>query len=330
MKVCVFGAGAIGSHVAVRLHEGGAQTSVIARGAQLAAIKAGGIRMRVGGEETVAAVAASDDPAALGVQDAVIVTLKAPALPSLAATIGPLLGPDTPVVFAMNGIPWWYFYKHGGEQDGRRLPAIDAGDAVWRAVGPERAIGGIVYSACEVTEPGVVEVASAKNRLVFGEPDGRRSERAEAIAAVLSRGGLPTVVTETVRDEIWSKLMGNIASGPLGILSQSPVNAFASDPACEGLMRSILAEAAAIAEALGCRPSRDTEGRIASMRNLAHKNSILQDLERGRPMEIEAIYRTPLELARMAKVPTPVLDWVIALATLRARAAGLLPEAATA
>ncbi len=203
MKVCVFGAGAIGGHLAGRLAEGGAAVSVVARGAQLDAIRADGLTVRAPDRTIHARVAASDDPAALGPQDAVLVAVKAPSLPSVAAGIGPLLGPETPVVFVMNGIPWWYFDRHGGPLDGRRLPRIDPGVGVREAVGPARTLGGVVYSACTVVAPGVIEVAGTGSRLVLGEPDRTAPlDRAEAIAAPLRAGGIKTVCTDHIRDEI--------------------------------------------------------------------------------------------------------------------------------
>ena len=324
MKICVFGAGAIGGFLAVCLNRGGVQPSVIARGAHLDAIRSAGIRLRHADKETVVAVEASDDPAELGVQDIVIVTVKAPALPSVAATIEPLLGPGTSVVFTMNGIPWWYFYRHGGPLDGRRLPAIDPGDGLWRTVGPDRAVGGVIYSACEVVEPGVVKVRHENSRLFLGEPGGQDSERVAVLGDILRRGGLKTTATRSIRDEIWTKLMNNIASGPLAVLTRCRVSDIVAEPSCERAMRMMLEETASIAEALGCRPDRDIDSKIAFLRKLDHKPSILQDLEHGRAMEVEAIYGTTLTLARMAGVKTPNLELWTALVTLRAREAGLI------
>jgi len=323
MKICVFGAGAIGGHLAARLAKAGVEVSVVARGAHLAAMQAHGLTLHAPDLEGVFPVRASDDPAALGPQDAVLVTVKAPALPSVAAAIGPLLGPETAVVFVMNGIPWWYFYDHGGVHDGRRLPTVDPGDAVWNAVGPERAIGGVVYSACTVVAPGVIHVETVKSRLVLGEPANRVSARAAKIAAPLEEAGFQMVVTDRIRDAVWSKLMLNLTSGPLGVLTQSGPMAVYAEPACAEAVRRIVAEGAAIAEAMGCAPTYNAERQIAAGLKLAHKPSIVQDLELGRPMEIAAMLEAPLELARMAGVATPTLDFGVALARLRAKAAGL-------
>lgn len=325
MKVCVFGAGAIGGHVAARLHRGGAEVSVVARGAQLAAIQADGLRVHAKDAEMHAQVRASDDPAELGPQDAVIVAVKAPALPAVAAAIGPLLQQDTSVAFAMNGIPWWYFHAHGGDLDGRRLPQVDPDGAMWDRVGPERALGCVVYSACTVTEPGVIHVENARSRLVLGEPDGSRSPRIEALAAALRAGGLDIEVTDRIRDRVWSKLLLNLGSGPMGVLAQSGPQALYAEEACCDATRRIVAEGAAVARAMGCHVEPDVEGQLANGRKLAHLPSIVQDLVLGRAMEIEAIFGVPLDLARMQGVPTPTLDLLVALARVRARAAGLYP-----
>lgn len=323
MKVCVFGAGAVGTHVAGRLAKGGAAVSVIARGPQLAALEANGLRVHAADGEIRARVAASADARALGRQDVVIVTVKAPALPSVAAGIGPLLGPDTAVAFVMNGIPWWYFQGTGGAEEAQRLPKLDPGDALRRAVDPARVIGGVVYSACTITEPGVVHVENQRSRIVLGAPDGRPSERIEALAAILRSGGLAMDVTDRIRDAVWAKLLLNLGSGPLAVLTGcAPAQIFAED-ACRIATRRILAEGAAIAAAMGCPVAPNAEGQIANGAKSHHKPSILQDLEGGRPMEIDALYGVPLDFARRHGVATPALDLLIAMVRARARQAGL-------
>lgn len=327
MKICVFGAGAIGGHVALRCHLGGATTSVVARGAQLAAIRDRGLRVIGPGIDLSARVQASQDPADLGPQDAVIVTTKAPALPEVAGAIGPLLGRDTFVVFLMNGIPWWYFHKSGGAHDGMQLPSIDPHGAMWRAVRPDRALGGVAYSASAVVEPGVVSLAKAQNRIVLGEPDAGRVGRAGPLAEIIERGGLPTTTSPAIRDEIWAKHQNNVATGLMGILTQNAANQIAAEPACLAAMRDLIGETTAVAEALGCRPPRDAERVIGMVKGLAHKPSILQDLEAGRAMEVEALFTVVVRLARMMGVSTPMFDLMVAMVRLRARAAGLLTEA---
>lgn len=322
MRICVFGAGAIGGHVAARLALGGAETSVVARGPQLAAIQRDGLTIEAPDGTRQVRVAAGT-AAELGRQDAVIVTVKAPSLPQVAEAIGPLLGPETTVAFVMNGIPWWYFDRHGGALDGRRLPAVDPGDAVRNAIGVGRTLGGVVYSACTVTEPGVVKVEHANNRVILGEVDGSLSPRARALADALSAGGVSGEVTPSIRREVWMKLMGNLAQGPFTILSRQGIGGTLADPAVRAAIKRAMQEAMAIAEALGQGFEFELEKRIAASSKLAHKPSILQDLELGRPMEIDALFRVPLELARLAGVETPTLDLSVALATQAATAAGL-------
>ncbi|MBC9208824.1 2-dehydropantoate 2-reductase [Roseomonas aerophila] len=326
MKICVFGAGAIGGHVATRLALGGAETSVVARGAQRDAIAAHGLTVSAkDGVHTARPRVGS--PAELGVQDAVIVTVKAPALPGVAQAIGPLLGPDTTVAFVMNGIPWWYFDRHGGPLEGRRLPEIDPGEAIRKAVGPERTLGGVVYSACTVTEPGHIHVENQVNRVILGELDNSASPRAEAIAAYLTKGGMSGEVSQDIRRDVWTKLASNLAFGPFAILARMGSGAATHDPVVRTAMVRGMKEVIAIAEALGQPVDLDAEKRVAAISSSGHKASILQDLELGRPMEVAAMFRAPLELARMAEVETPTLDLAVALATMQAKGAGLYEAA---
>ena len=326
MRICVYGAGAIGGHLAVRLSRGGADVSVVARGPHLAAIQHSGLTIRTSQGELHARVRASDDPAALGPQDALIVAVKAPSLPSVAAGIAPLLKPDTAVAFVMNGIPWFYFHGIGGPLEGRRLPRIDPGDTLWRSVGPQRVIAGVIYAASTVIAPGVIELENPNPRVVLGEPDGRETQRVQAIAAYIDAGGMKAAVSSAIRDEIWNKLLGNLGNAPLAVLTQVSIRDLFQQPECVAAARRVMQEAAAVAHALGARPDADHEKRIAHGHSLDHKPSILQDLELGRPMEIDGIFDAPLELARMVGVPTPTLDLLVALVKVRARAAGLYPR----
>jgi 2-dehydropantoate 2-reductase len=323
MRIAVFGAGAIGGHVAFRLARGGAEVSVIARGAHGAAIAERGIRVITPELDEVRRVACVSDPAAFGPQDAVIVTAKAPALADVARTIGPLLGPDTPVAYVINGIPWWYFHSEGGPHAGTRLDALDPGDALWDGVGVARAIGGVVYSACTVIEPGVVQVAQARSRVILGEPDGTISDRARAIAAALEAGGMGAPVVPDIRTEVWEKLSGNMASGPLAILTGKGLSGMVGDPVLRRAGIAAMEECLAIAAAHGRRVTLDVAARLDAWGSFSHKPSILQDLELGRAMEVDAQFTVPLTLARMAGVETPVLDLLVALAKARAETAGL-------
>ncbi len=323
MKICVYGAGAIGGHLASRFHRGGAEVSIVARGPHLAAIRANGLTVHaVDGEHNVR-LQATDNTAELGPQDAVIVTVKAPALPQIAAGIGPLLGPDTAVAFVMNGIPWWYCDNLPGPFNGRTLPRIDPDDVLRKALGPGRAIGGVVYSASAVIEPGVIEVEQPNSRVYLGEPDGTMSNRVVALAGLLTKGGISGIATPAIRTELWNKLIGNLAGGTLAVLSGCAPQTVYTEAAGKQTSLAAMREAAAIAQALGADPSTDHDARIKSQSGMAHKPSILQDLEAGRPMEIDGMFDAPLALARMAGVETPVLDMLVALAKLRSESAGL-------
>ncbi len=323
MRVCVFGAGAIGGHLAMRFARGGAEVSVVARGPHLAAIQANGLTVHAVDGHFSLRVHATDDPALLGPQDAVVVTVKAPSLPQVAASIAPLLRTDTSVAFVMNGIPWWYFHALKGKLEGSRLPRIDPDDVLWRVVGPERAIGGVVYAASEVIAPGVIDVEQPKSRVVFGEPEGSLSPRAEALAALLRAGGMASELTPDIRTEIWNKLINNLAGGTLAVLAGVAPRHVYVEEVCAAAGKRVMQEAAAIAEALGAKPSHGFDQRIGGQKGMDHKPSILQDLELGRPMEVDGLFDAPLVLAHMAGVAAPTLELLVALAKVRARGAGL-------
>ncbi len=323
MRICIYGAGSIGGYLAGRLAKGGAEVSVVARGAHLAAIRANGLRVLVADGDIHFRPAASADPAELGPQDAVVVCTKVPALPAVAAGIAPLLRPDTPVAFVTNGIPWWYFDRHGGPLEGGRVPEADPGDVLRRAVGVERALGGVIYAACSVPEPGVIEVTSRTSKLLLGEPDGTRSGRAVALASAFKAGGLPCSVSPDIRTEVWAKLLNNLANGPLCLLSRQDIRATFRDPVVRAAALAAVKEGMAIAAALGRPVASTAEDRINLSADIPHKPSILQDLEAGRPMEIDSLLLAPLRLAREAGVPTPLLSLTGALAVQAAEAAGL-------
>jgi 2-dehydropantoate 2-reductase len=323
MRICIYGAGAIGGHLAARLHRAGAEVSVVARGGHLAAIQANGLTVHAVDGTHHAPVRAAADPAELGKQDAVLVTVKAPALPAVAASIQPLLGADTPVAFVMNGIPWWYFDHLPGPHEGTSLPRIDPGDALRRALGEGRAIGGVVYSASAVTAPGVVAVEQPKSRVILGEPDGTLSDRVQTLAGLITKGGISGEATEAIRTEIWNKLISNLAGGTLAVLTGSAPKGIYLEPAAEQAALRIMQEATAIAQALGADPLTDHDRRIGGQRSMDHKPSILQDLELGRPMEIDGMFDAPLELAHLAGVAVPTLELLVALCKLRARSSGL-------
>jgi 2-dehydropantoate 2-reductase len=324
MRICIFGAGSVGGYLAGHLSRGGAEVSAVARGAHLAAIRANGLTVESPTETLTVRIAASDNPADLGPQDLVLVTVKAPALPDVAASIAPLLTPDTSVAFVMNGIPWWYFHAHGGAHDNRQLPLLDPNGALRRAVGPERAIGAVFWPACSVPSPGVVRLLTgAGGGTVFGEPSNAITPRLQSIAAAFKAAALPVTLTEDIRALIWRKLAFNLSAGPLCVLTETPVLDTHTEAALIACSGQVLREAIALAAAMGITLTLDIPAIAETNRKLAHRPSILQDLTAGRPMEIEALYGVPLEMARMAGVPTPMLDVLVGLIKVKAHARGL-------
>lgn len=321
MRICVFGAGAVGGHFAAQLAASGHEVSVIARGAHLEAIRRNGLRLIKGERSIVGRVRATDRPETLGPVDTVLVTLKATGLAALAAGVGPLLGPDTAVVFAQNGIPWWYAQGIGAARGKTPdLAALDPGGALARAIAPERVIGAVIYSANVVVEPGVVKSdAPQRNVLILGEPDDRPTARLRALAAALERAEILAPIETDIRRSVWAKLVINLASSSIGVVAEGTVRDNFADPDLAQLRTRIHAEARAIAAAHGV----DTEGAPLPPPHTAggppHKTSMLQDYELGRPMEIDAILMAPLWFARAAGVPVPSIEAVVALAAHKAR-----------
>lgn len=323
MKVCIYGAGAIGGYMGVQLALAGAEVSLVARGAHLDAMRKNGVKLLIGGEERVAQVNATDDPATLGPQDYVIIALKAHSVPSVVDRMRPLLGNDTSVVTAVNGVPYWYFYKHGGALEGRTLESIDPGGRQWDVLKPERAIGCIVYPATEVVAPGVIQHVYG-DKFPLGEPSGERSERVERLAAMMNKSGLRAPVMDNIRDELWLKLWGNLCFNPISALTHATLDVIATDPDTRAVARAMMLEAQAVANRLGIQFRVDVERRINGAGAVgAHKTSMLQDLERSRPMEIDPLVTVVQEMARLLEMPTPTLDVVLALVRQRAAMAGL-------
>lgn len=328
MRICVFGAGAIGGYLAGHLAQGGKttghETSLIARGAHLAAIQANGLRVAMPDRTIHVRLPAESDPTRLGPQDVVIVTVKAPALPAVAATIAPLLGPETAVAFVTNGIPWWYFHRHGGPHDGWPIQRLDPNGDLWTRIGPERAIGGIAWPASSVPEPGLIRMISGETLgTTFGEPDGSGSPRLRQLAEAFRAAGLPVTTSDRIRDLIWQKLIFNLSAGPLCVLTGAAVMDTQKEPDLVAASRVMLAEAEAVARAMDRDPTIDVDRILATNQRLTHRPSILQDLQANRPMEIDALYGVFQDFARMTNTPTPTLDLIFALIRVRARTAGL-------
>jgi len=323
MKICVFGAGAIGGYIGAKLAQAGAEVSLVARGPHLAAMQARGLRLIEAGGEVTVPGAASEDPAALGPQDYVLVTLEAHLVAPVVPKMQPLIGPGTTIVSGVNGVPWWYFHKIGGPLEGTRLASVDPGDVQWDGFGPDRVLGCVVYPAAEVIEPGVVKHIEG-TRFSLGEPDGSKSARALALSKALGAAGLKAPVRPKLRDEIWVKLWGNLSFNPISALTHATLDVLCTDRGTRGVARAMMLEAQEIAEKLGVGFPIDVDRRIAGGAEVgAHRTSMLQDLDQGRPMEIDALVGSVQELGRVTGTPTPAIDTVLALVQLRARVAGL-------
>jgi 2-dehydropantoate 2-reductase len=330
MKVAVIGAGAIGGLVGARLAGGGADVTFIVRGAHLAAIGERGFTIvaRDGSERRVPPLRATDDYAAAGVQDVVVLALKAHQLDAVAARVAPLLGPQTVLLTLQNGIPFWYFHRHGGAHEGRIVRSVDATGTLATLLAPERVIGCVVYPASELVAPGVVRHIEGE-RLPVGELDGSRSERVQRVAALLESGGFKAPVLDDIRAEIWLKLWGNLTFNPISALTHATLVDICRNDHGRALAAEMMREAQAVAAELGIRFRVTLEARIAGAEKVgAHKTSMLQDVEGGREPEIDALVGAVAELARVVGVPTPRIDTVHSLvkllsATMAARQAGV-------
>ncbi len=323
MKIAIFGAGAIGGLLGVKLAAAGADVTFIARGPHLAAMQANGVTLKSGEETTVVRPRCIADAAEAGVQDYVVVTLKAHSLPSAAPDIARMMGPETALVTGINGVPYWYFYGLAGPWRDRRVESVDPGGKLWQILPPSQAIGSVVYPAAEVTAPGVIEHTYG-DRFSLGEPDGSRSPRVEALSKAMIAAGLKAPVRPKIRDEIWVKLWGNLAFNPLSALTLSTLDRLAGRPDLRETARAMMLEAKVTAEALGVRFAIDVEKRIDGAAEVGeHKTSMLQDLERGRPMEIDALLGAVVELGEAVGQTMPICRTVLALLRERARQAGL-------
>jgi len=322
MKVAIFGAGAIGGFLGVKLAQAGADVTFIARGPHLAAMRANGVTLRSGEDSVTVRPRCLDDAAAAGMQDYVIVTLKAHSLPAAAPSIATMMGPDSALVTGINGIPYWYFYGLDGPYRDRVVESVDPGGRLWDFLPPRQVIGCVVYPAAEVVAPGVIE-HSYGDRFTLGEPDGSRSPRIEALSKTLIAAGLKAPVRPRIRDELWVKLWGNLAFNPISALTAATLDRITGDEALRALCRGMMLEAKTVAEGLGVRFAIDVDKRIAGGAEVGvHKTSMLQDLERSRPMEIDALLGAVVELGAMLEKPMPLCRSVLALVRERARQAG--------
>ncbi len=323
MKVCIYGAGAIGGWIGAKLALAGNEVCVVARGATLEALEQHGLRLEMGGQVHAAAVRASDRPADLGVQDLVVVAVKAPAMADVAKAIAPLIGPDTVVLTAMNGVPWWFFEGFGGSYAGRRLAAVDPGGAIAQAIAGKHIVGGVVHASFSLNSPGFVK-HNFGNKLIIGEPSGRKTQRLQAIADMLAAAGIETAVSEQIQKDAWYKLWGNMTVNPVSAMTGATTDLILGDDLVRGFISSVMLEAKEIGARIGIPIDQQPEDRHAvTMKLGAFRTSMLQDVDAGRAVELDALVTVVRELGQITGVPTPNTDTLLGLARLHARVRGL-------
>ena len=327
-KICIYGAGAIGGWLGARLAAQGGAVSAVARGATLTALRTHGLRLREAGAdgavaERAFAVQASDSPFDLGPQDLVIVAVKAPAMAEVARAIAPLLGPDTAVLTAMNGVPWWFLQGFGGPLAGTRLESVDPGGAIAQAIDARRVIGGVVHASCSVDEPGVIR-RHFGNGLIVGEPAGGDTPRLAALADLLRAAGFDTTVSAQIQKDVWYKLWGNMTINPISAFTGATADRILDDDLARGFVSAVMLEAREIGARIGVPIDQTPEDRHAVTRKLgAFKPSMLQDVEAGRSVELDALVASVRELGQLTGVATPFTDALLGLARLHARVRGL-------
>ncbi len=317
-KICVFGAGAIGGYVGARLAlKGEAEVSLVARGPHLEAMRARGLILKQGGETSTVHPRLAADPRELGPQDFIILAIKAHAVTGVIDALQPLLGRDTAILYAQNGLPWWYFYKHGGPHEGQRLDSVDPGGNIWSGLGPERALGCVVWQAAEIEEPGVI-AHHYGDRMPLGEPSGEKTDRAARLARLLTSAGIKSPVRDSLRNEIWLKLWGNLSFNPLSILTRGTLSGLAGDPGTRSVIRAMMEEAKTVAESFGVSFAVTIEDRMDMAAKVgAHRTSMLQDVDAGRPTELDALLGVVIELAEIARIAVPALKTIYNLAKFR-------------
>jgi 2-dehydropantoate 2-reductase len=327
-KICIVGAGAIGGWMGARLAAAGAPVNVVARDATLQALRTQGLRLREDADkrEQAFAVTATDQPADLGVQDLVIIAVKAPAMTGVAQAIGPLLGPRTAVLTAMNGVPWWFLQGFGGPATGRTLESIDPGGVIARAIAAPQVLGGVVHASCSVDAPGVIRHRMG-NGLIVGEPAGGASERAQALATLLQRAGFEVTLSAQIQQDIWYKLWGNMTMNPVCAMTGASADRVLDDELARNFLSAVMLEAREVGARIGIPITQQPEDRHAITRKLgALKPSMLQDVEAGRAVELDALVTAVRELGHITRTPTPFTDALLGLARLHARVRGLYPE----
>jgi len=323
VKACIYGAGAIGGWIGVRLAQAGCDLSVVARGATLQALQQHGLRLAVGGETIAVPVRASASPADLGVQDLVVIAVKAPAMAEVARAIRPLIGPDTLVLTAMNGVPWWFFEGFGGALQGTRLQAVDPDGAIAEAIPARHIVGCVVHASCSLREPGYVQHHFG-NRLIVGEPSGQQTQRVQQLVALLEKAGLETVLSEQIQKDAWYKLWGNMTVNPVSAFTGATTDRILDDALVREFISRVMLEAREIGGRIGIPIEQLPEDRHQVTRKLgAFKTSMLQDVEAGKPVEIDALVTVVRELGTLTGVATPFTDALLGLSRLHARVHGL-------
>jgi len=322
-KVCIYGAGAIGGWLGIELARTGCDVSVVARGATLDALQTHGLRLQQGGETLSAPVRASATPAELGVQDLVIVAVKAPAMAEVAKAIAPLLGPQTVVLTAMNGVPWWFFEGFGDRYEGTRLKAVDPDGSIARAVPAHHIVGCVVHASCSLKEPGFVQHHFG-DKLIIGEPSGEKTPRVRELAALLEKAGYEAVLSDQIQKDAWYKLWGNMTMNPVSAITGATTDRVLDDELVRGFIHSVMLEAKEIGARIGIPINQTPEDRHVVTRKLgAFKTSMLQDVEAGKGVELDALVTVVKELGELTEVPTPFTDALLGLARLHARVRGL-------
>ena len=322
-KVCIYGAGAIGGWIGVKLAAAGSQVSVVARGATLAALRQHGLRLIDSQGDRAVPVHASADPAELGVQDMVVIAVKAPALADVARAIGPLLGPGTVVLTAMNGVPWWFLDGFGGALAGTRLKAVDPDGAIARAIASRQVVGCVVHASSSLDAPGVVRHHLGQ-RLIVGEPSGEKTPRVRALVALLEQAGFETTLSERIQRDTWFKLWGNLTMNPISAITGADSQRILADPLVRGFMSRVMREAREIGARLGIVIAQEPEDRHQVTAKLGPiRTSMLQDVEAGKPLELDALVTAVCELGQLTGVATPFTDALLGLSRLQAQVRGL-------
>jgi len=326
MQICIYGAGAIGGFLGVRLGARGHAISAVARGASLAALRSGGWQLRMQGTRVQVPVTASEHAQDLGTQDLVVVAVKAPAMAAVAQGIGPLLGPDTIVLTAMNGVPWWFFAGMPGPCAGMPLATLDPDGAIAAAIPIAHVIGCVVHASCTAPEPGVVQHVTG-HRLIMGEPAGGESARVAALASALTDAGFEASASARIQQDIWYKLWGNMTMNPVSAFTGATVDRILDDPLANGFCRAVMNEAKAIGAAIGCPIQQTADDRNAVTRKLgAIRTSMLQDVTAGKPIELDALLTVVREIAQRTNIATPNLDALLGLTRVFARVHHLYPD----